>query len=141
MKTQLINFDPGESSDRFIELLIKFLWTNLLFPSSNFRVSKQLTSICEDVEAFSSYNWPATVCGFLIDQLNLCAVKLRTDQPLGYITGFVFLLTLWFYEHTSLVVPAVPEARPRMIRWPVNVRWNAIQIQLAFNMLSPAEVN
>ncbi|XP_020595925.1 uncharacterized protein LOC110035929 [Phalaenopsis equestris] len=137
IKSDLVNVSLRESSIPFEELLLKFLVTNLLFPSNNFSVPQELYSFCEDVHSFSSYNWPITVCDFLIEQVNAYTMKIRRNQPLGYINGFVFLLTLWFYERTSLVVPVVPGARLRMLLWPSKVSWNASNIHLAFKRLKP----
>ncbi|XP_020590654.1 uncharacterized protein LOC110031668 [Phalaenopsis equestris] len=140
IKSDLLKVALGESSIPFDDLFLKFLLSNLFFPSSNFSVAKGLYTICENLHDFSSFNWPATICEYLIEQVTACSIKIKKNQPLGYMNGFVFLLTLWFYEHTSLVVPIAPEARPRMLRWPISLSWNSSHIHTVFKRLNPTQI-
>ncbi|XP_020592538.1 uncharacterized protein LOC110033035 [Phalaenopsis equestris] len=95
IKNQLTNFfAEGASTPPFEELYLKFLLTNLFFPSSNFHVHAELSSFAVNVQAFSSYNWPAAICDMIIDQVRIASVKLRQNKSIGYIQGFVFLLTV-----------------------------------------------
>ncbi|XP_020576278.1 uncharacterized protein LOC110021909 [Phalaenopsis equestris] len=94
MKADLLTFGTGESSAPFNQLYINYLLSNLFFPSSNFSVSKGLYIFGENVDTFASFNWPAALCEYLIEQINAVAIKIRRNRPLGYINGFLFLLTV-----------------------------------------------
>ncbi|KAH0454970.1 hypothetical protein IEQ34_016894 [Dendrobium chrysotoxum] len=96
---------------------------------------KRLITIAENIDEFNSYNWAMSIRDFLISQFDRLAPKYIEYEPLGYMSGFVPLLMIWFLEHTSFWQPVLPKARPRFLRWDINIFLLAIQFCKIFKDL------
>ncbi|KAH0436251.1 hypothetical protein IEQ34_026448 [Dendrobium chrysotoxum] len=141
IKNEMKNIKKSTSPDVIVNMYIKFLLSNLFFPNNNYRTPRRLISIAQNIDEFNSYNWAMSIRDFLVNQLDRLAPKYVQDEPLGYMSGFVPLLMIWFLEHTSIRQPALPEARPRFLRWDSNIFLSAVQISQIFKDLRNKQIN
>ncbi|PKA56794.1 hypothetical protein AXF42_Ash002097 [Apostasia shenzhenica] len=95
--------------------IVKFILSNLFFPTRGYTVSPCLLEIAEDLYSIGGYNWCRVIFDFLHPQLPLVAKILRTKvketprSSAGYVDGFIQLVmvsnSLFIKIRSSYVAP------------------------------------
>ncbi|KAF6163327.1 hypothetical protein GIB67_025191 [Kingdonia uniflora] len=95
--------DDREDDITIARVFIIFMMRNLWFQTANDTVSLGYLAVVADLDSAAQYDWGYAILAFLYHGLDT-AVTIG-----GAITGFVQLLTYWFYEYCGVGHPIVKE--------------------------------